>query len=177
METVVVERAFPEPLTEEGLRADAAAARGCFAANRVAPHHSYLSLDGSRLVCVFQSPDAESVRRCLRQLGDPMTGRAWTAAVIEPPAPASGAPQAALALVARSWEQPVAFEEVQAREDAGAWCLDVHRVRFRRTYFSPDRRRMLCLYGAPDAESVRLAQSTIGMPFDDVWPVRLVVYR
>ena len=78
-------------------------------------------------------------------------------------------------LVERSWDQPVTLEEIQAVEDAGAWCLETHNVKFVRTFFALDRKRMLCLYQAPDAESVRLAQRQAEMPVDSVWacqPVR-----
>jgi hypothetical protein len=44
-----------------------------------------------------------------------------------------------------------------------------------RTLFSTDRKRMICLYHAPDAESVRLAQRAAGMPFGEVWPFRQVL--
>lgn len=74
-----------------------------------------------------------------------------------------------LVAVERSFAEPVAFEEVQAAEDRSAWCLEAHGVRFLRTYFSRDRRRMICLYEAPDAESVRLAQEKAGLPFDRAW--------
>jgi Nickel responsive protein SCO4226-like len=47
-------------------------------------------------------------------------------------------------------------------------------VRFLRTYFSADRRRMLCVYDAPDAESVRAAQQTIAMPVERVWPAQVL---
>ncbi|KPJ80351.1 MAG: hypothetical protein AMJ58_08895 [Gammaproteobacteria bacterium SG8_30] len=62
--------------------------------------------------------------------------------------------------------------DIQAIEDAGAGCLENHRVRFVRTYFSADRRRMMCLYRAPDAESVRIAQREAGMPVERVWSFR-----
>jgi hypothetical protein len=74
-----------------------------------------------------------------------------------------------LVVVERSFEQPCKFEELQAQEDEGAWCLEQHSVRFIRTYFSRDKLRMICLYEAPDAESVRTAQRTIDMPVDRVW--------
>ena len=61
----------------------------------------------------------------------------------------------------------------QAREDAHQWCLDTHGVSFVRTYFSQDRKRMICLYRAPDAEAVREAQRKAGMPLDAVWSFRL----
>ena len=50
--------------------------------------------------------------------------------------------------------------------------MELHRVTFLRTFFSLDCRRMLCLYQAPDAESVRLAQRQAGMPLERVWACR-----
>jgi hypothetical protein len=81
-------------------------------------------------------------------------------------APVRGTPNV---LVERSFADPVALADVQALEDANQWCLDVREVRFVRTYFSRDRRRMLCLYQSPDAESVRAAQREAGLPVDRVW--------
>jgi hypothetical protein len=72
-------------------------------------------------------------------------------------------------VVERVFDEPVDFDEVQALEDRNAWCLELHRIRFLRTYFSSDRRRMICVYEAPDAESVRLANRQAGMPFERVW--------
>jgi uncharacterized protein DUF4242 len=42
-------------------------------------------------------------------------------------------------------------------------------VTFLRTFFSRDRKRMLCLYEAPDAESVRVAEGKAGVPFERAW--------
>lgn len=44
-------------------------------------------------------------------------------------------------------------------------------MKFLRSYFAKDRRRMLCLYAAPDAESVRTANRTAGLPFDNICSV------
>lgn len=74
-----------------------------------------------------------------------------------------------LVLLERRFEQPVTFDEIQALEDAGAWCLSTQNVRFLKTFFSRDRRRMLCLYEAPDAEAVRLAESQAKVPFERAW--------
>jgi hypothetical protein len=71
--------------------------------------------------------------------------------------------------VERRFAQPARFEDIQALEDAGSWCLDLHHVRFLRTLFSSDCRRMLCFYEAPDAEAVRLAESKAQVPFDRAW--------
>ena len=80
-------------------------------------------------------------------------------------------------VVERSFPAPVAFEDIQAIEDRGSWCLEAHGVRFLKSYFSRDRRRMVCLYEAPDAESVRLAQEKAGVPFDSAWAARVVRHR
>jgi hypothetical protein len=74
-----------------------------------------------------------------------------------------------LVIVERRFAQPVQFEDIQALEDAGSWCLDLHHVRFLRTLFSRDCRRMLCFYEAPDAEAVRLAEAKAQVPFDRAW--------
>lgn len=61
------------------------------------------------------------------------------------------------------------MDALQDKENAAAWCLEEHRVRFVRSYFSKDRRAMFCEYDAPDAEAVRTAQRTAGMPFERVY--------
>ncbi|MBK8909054.1 MAG: DUF4242 domain-containing protein [Rhodospirillales bacterium] len=75
----------------------------------------------------------------------------------------------AVILVERSFEEPVCFEELQAREDQASGCLEAYGVTFIRTFLSTDARRMVCLYDAPDAEAVRSAEREAGMPFDRVW--------
>lgn len=75
----------------------------------------------------------------------------------------------ALVLVERHFDEPVNFEDIQRLEDEGAWCLENHKVRFIKTFFSRDHRRMICLYEAPDAESVRLAEDQARVPYDKAW--------
>jgi hypothetical protein len=72
-------------------------------------------------------------------------------------------------VVTRSWNHAVNLADIQAIADAGAWCLESHNVQFVRTFFSADHKRMVCMYRAPDAESVRIAQVQAGMPLEQVW--------
>lgn len=74
-----------------------------------------------------------------------------------------------LVLLERRFEHPVTFEQIQSLEDSGARCLTAHNVRFVKTFLSRDRRRMLCLYEAPDAEAVRLAENQARAPFLRAW--------
>jgi hypothetical protein len=69
----------------------------------------------------------------------------------------------------QSFEQPMsdeALSQMAKRTDA---CLEVREGTWARSYLSNDRRRMVCEFEAPDAESVRDALRSAGVPFDRVW--------
>ena len=171
MNDILVERNWPDPLTDQAFWSIAEQAGGCLGLHRVSWKSSLLSLDGHYLLCHFTAPDAESVRIALRQAGS-QPGRIWAGTVHDAPGVTGGDVADVKAAVSREFDGPVSLEDIQAIEDAGQGCLSRHRVRFLRTYFSVDRQRMLCLYDAPDAESVRLAQREAGMPVERVTGVR-----
>ena len=169
MTEVIVERNWEQPRTDAELLEMVENSAGCLARHRSDWHGSLLSADRRDLVCHFSGPDAESVRIALRQAGS-ADFRAWAATIHDAPGFSGADLDSANVLVARSFMEPADFDAIQALEDAGKGCLDVHRVRFVRTYFSRDRKRMICLYEAPDAESVRMAQREAQMPVERVWP-------
>ena len=72
-------------------------------------------------------------------------------------------------VVERTFETPVDLRAVDKTMARSGWCLDVHRVRFVEGFLSADGKRMVCIYEAPDAESVRVANREMGAPFDHVW--------
>lgn len=76
-------------------------------------------------------------------------------------------------IVERSFDEATEFESLQTLADKISWCLDQHRVRFLRSYLSSDKKRMICVYEAPDAESVRIANRQGELPFDCVWTATL----
>lgn len=166
MVDVFVERLFDPPLTPEGVVAMAGASRCSFELHHVDWRESMLATDGRRMLCHFQAPDAESVRIAFRRAGLAV-GRIWPGTLH-----LAAEPLEANVLVERRFDTPVQLAAIQALEDAGAWCLETHRVRFVRTFFSCDRTRMICLYRAPDVESVRRAQIQAQMPLERVWGFR-----
>jgi hypothetical protein len=169
MTQVIVERHWEQPRTDADLLEMLENSAGCLARHRSDWHGSLLSADRRDLVCHFSGPDAESVRIALRQAGS-IEFRAWAAKIHDAPGFTAADLARASVLVARRFTEPADFDAIQALEDAGKGCLDVHRVRFIRTYFSRDRKRMICLYEAPDAESVRIAQREATMPVERIWP-------
>lgn len=63
MATVIVERALPPSTTREALETMAKEASWCFETYGVTHLHSWLAKDGTRLLCLYEAPDAESVRQ------------------------------------------------------------------------------------------------------------------
>ncbi|MGR4068607.1 DUF4242 domain-containing protein [Halomonas sp. LR3S48] len=165
---VILERGFDRPLAPELVRSLSEAAQPCFDLHRIQWQESLLARDGRRLVCHFLAPDVESARIGLRHAGADISSL-WGGSVHDAPGLKATDLIAANVMVERRFAAAVTFEAIQALEDAGSACLDNHQVRFLRTLFSLDRQRMLCLYHAPDAESVRLAQHQAGMPVTHVW--------
>jgi len=173
MEYVVVERTLTTPFDVDSLRECARSGKGCLDLHGVRYGRAYMRPDGLRLFCVFRASDTEAVRVANRQLGMPFD-RAYPASFHEPPEGPAIEHGASVVLVERTFGEPVHFADIQEQEERGAWCLDLHDVRFVHTFFSSDRQRMICIYEAPDAEAVRLANQKTGVPFDTVWTARVV---
>jgi hypothetical protein len=72
-------------------------------------------------------------------------------------------------IVERTFAAPILDSDLMAFATRQQGCLDSHRVTHRRSLLSQDRRRMICEYDAPDAESVRRVQREAEGPFETVW--------
>ena len=168
MAELFLERNFDPPINQDGVFDMALAAGPCFSMHRVEWRFSLLSKGGRKMVCWFHAPDMESVRIAMRQFDIDMS-RAWRGSVHDKPGLTQQALNAANVLVERRFDEPASLQDIQAIEDAGIRCLETRQVSFVRTFFSADQKRMICLYQAPDAESVRLAQRQAKVPFDDAW--------
>jgi hypothetical protein len=168
MTEVCYEREWERPLTDADLERMDAESAVCLELYRVDWQGSLLSRDRRRLLCHFSGPDAESVRMAVRHTGGDVE-KLWPCTVHDAPALDDALLERANVVVMREFDEAVALEDLQAIEDANIGCLETHNVRFARTFFSTDGKRMACLYAAPDAESVRIAQRQAGMPFDAAW--------
>jgi hypothetical protein len=80
---VVVERSFAAPVRFEDIAAAERAKSWCLETHRVHPTHSYLSLDGRRMLCFYEAPDAEAVRASQREADMPVDG-VWAGTRIVP---------------------------------------------------------------------------------------------
>lgn len=158
-----LERSFDPPLAVADVHERVRSSEWCYDLHKVNWHASLLAAGGRTMLCWFEAPDAESARLALRQSGAD-TRSLWAGTVHEPAQPGNGN-----VVVERIFDSPVEFEQIAALARAGSWCMQTHRAQHVRSFFSANRQRMLCLYGAPDAESVRMAQREAGLPFSAVW--------
>lgn len=163
MTHLILERVFDTPLSLADVHERVRESGWCYDLYQVDWQGSFLSADGRTIVCSFVAPDVESARVALRKTGADAR-RLWTTSVHDATSPAN--PNV---IVERSFSAPDTFERLKAIVDAKAWCLEQHRVHWTRSFLSTDGRRMLCLYEAPDVESVRLAQREAELPVDAVW--------
>lgn len=83
MVRVLVEKAFHPPATVEKWNQDIAVGIPCHQAHNVRWIRSMMSRDRSCVICEFEAPDAETVRRSFRKAGLPFV-RIWTIDILEP---------------------------------------------------------------------------------------------
>ena len=170
MVEVLVERSFAEPAEFAALQALEDCGARCLQEHRVRFLRTWFSHDRLRMICVYEAPDAESVRLAQRQAGMPFD-RAWCAHRTAPPAGSPGPPPGARehVVLERTFAEPMTPAVMAALLEKGVACLPRHRVHYVGGHLSADGRRMICVFKAPDAESVRIANRTAGFPFDRAW--------
>ncbi len=72
-------------------------------------------------------------------------------------------------IVERTFEPPMTEAELRDVDGRIANCLDLYHVRYIRSFWSADRRRMICEYEAADTASVRNLQREAEAKFDRAW--------
>lgn len=76
-------------------------------------------------------------------------------------------------VVERTFSDELTPDLVREMAESAGGCLELYRVESVRSYLSPDRKRMICVFRAPDAESVRTALRNNGSSPTSVWPSTL----
>jgi hypothetical protein len=169
MTEVIVEHHNEPPLTDAEVNGIIAGTADCFGMHRVDRNCTLLSMDGREMFCHFTALDLESVRIALRQVSSPRC-LVWSGTVHDAADVTAKELAEANVLVSRTFDAAVGLEEIQALDNAGSFAA--HRARRLRTFLSTDRRRMVCLYQASDAESVSAALREAGIAVERVWAFR-----
>jgi len=181
MGVVIIEQEFSTPVTADGIIRPAERTRSCMELYGVQPQRHYLARGGLHCVCVFDAPDAEAIRSAFRTAEAAAPKAIW-AATIHPgadddvtQAPVLCNPAHTFAIVERTFAGPVSYAEVKVAEEVGTHSSNQREVRFLRSYFSSSRKRMICVYEAPDVEAVRAVNHHAGLPFERAWGAEVVV--
>ena len=82
MQCIIVERTFDRPPSDDDLAAAGFRERPCLELYGVAWRRSVISADRLRMVCQYDAPDAESVRKVQREARNAFD-RVWAGEVIE----------------------------------------------------------------------------------------------
>lgn len=76
-------------------------------------------------------------------------------------------------IIEQTFDPPLSDEEHSRMGKALDGCLEMRSARWMRSYLSSDRKRMVCEFEAPDAQSVREAYRAAGVQFERVWLAEL----
>jgi hypothetical protein len=77
-------------------------------------------------------------------------------------------------VVERTFETPQSDADMAAVASREWPCLEVYGVSWKRSLLSEDRRRLICEYDAPDAESLRKVQREAEAQFDRIWVASVI---
>ena len=72
-------------------------------------------------------------------------------------------------LCERTFSQPLTADGFAEGGKALGPCLEARNVRWVESHLAADGMRSVCMFEAGDAEAVRDANRTAGIPFDRVW--------
>jgi hypothetical protein len=76
-------------------------------------------------------------------------------------------------IVEYTFARPISDEELGKSAKKLDSCLEIRNGAWVRSSLSEDRKRMICEFDAPDAESVREALRVSGQDFERVWPAQV----
>lgn len=75
----------------------------------------------------------------------------------------------------RTFASPLTVDGFGAAGQVLAPCLEARDVKWLASHLASDGRRSVCVFEAADAESVREANHTAGLPFDQIWAAQRFV--
>jgi hypothetical protein len=99
----------------------------------------------------------------------PPGAKPWAALQLSPAQPETAG---SLFVVEERFDPPVALDQAAPQNDQLSPCLQIYGVGWVTSFLAADGTQCRCVYGAADAEAVRSAYRSAGMPFVRVWRAR-----
>jgi Protein of unknown function (DUF4242) len=171
MSLVIIETVSEKPLTDELLDAATQVIAPCIEARNGTWRYSMLSSDRHRMICIYDAPDAESIRDAYRR-GGLAPSRAWAGYVVEPEGTPPTWNKSTLKIQESTYPTGLTDEQCSQEQQHLLPYYAEYGVEWIRSYVSLDRTRMLCELNAPDAEVIRQAHLKFGFSCDRIWPAQ-----
>ena len=173
MSLVIVETLVDYPLTPEQLTATDLQVLACLDERQATWHYSLLSSDRHRMLCLFEAPDAESVRESYRKGGGDFK-QIWAAELILPDGRQPQRNESILKVFEGCFPGGVTQAEWDEANRHVLPCYAERGVEWVRSYVSSDRTRVVCELNSPDAEIIRETHRKFDIPFDRVWSAMVI---
>jgi hypothetical protein len=171
MADVFVEWTVESQLQEHDVQSLMHDSNACRDLHKVQFRESLLDEDGRRLICHFRAPDTESVRMALRCVGANIDDL-WSGTIHD--RPGSATPNV---VVECDLNHSILTDTDKTLDAVASEWGDLFGFKMVRAIVSGDGRRMICLYEAPDVESIRFAQSQNDMLVTSIWSCRRILRR
>jgi hypothetical protein len=172
MTIAIVETLSDFPLNPEEPNDTSLRVLNCLAERNATWRYSLLSSDRHRMICTFDAPDAESVRESYRKAGA-VFSRIWSGELLKPEGIQPQRHPSGLMVIEGTYP-PISDEELNEVSSKTLSSYAQRGIEWIQSYISLDRTRLICELNAPNAESVREAQYTVGVSFDRVWSATLL---
>jgi hypothetical protein len=167
MSLVIVETVTEKPMTDADLQEADEIGLPCLQAHGVTWRYSLLSSDRYQMICLFDAPDAMSVRNSYAKLG--VDKRAiWAGELLQPQDISLQQDLTELYVIQAHY--PVLSEaEWNEVQQKFVQCCTASGVKWLRSYVSLDRTRVIYELDAPDADSLGEVQRQAGLSRNGVW--------
>ena len=76
----------------------------------------------------------------------------------------------AILVLEQQFDPPITTEQMNEAAKRVDPCLEQFGASWVRSFVSKDRRKVTCVFEAPDAEQVRQAYRSAGVEFESCWP-------
>lgn len=182
MSLVIVETASEQPLTDAYLEEADRIGLPCLQAHGVTWRYSLLSKDRDQMICIFDAPDAASVRNSYAKLG--IQKRAiWAGELIQPKG-TQPSPDWAECYVIEAHYPSLGEEEWNKVEQNFSQFFMESGMKWLHSYVSLDRTRVVYELDALDAETIQNAHHRFGIPYGSygvapganrIWSAQLLI--
>ncbi|MBD1845763.1 DUF4242 domain-containing protein [Cyanobacteria bacterium FACHB-63] len=173
MSLVIVETVTEQPMTDAYLEEADQLALPCLEAHNVTWLHSLLSSDRHQMICIFDAPDAMSVRNSYAKLGLQKYA-IWAGEIIQSE-DIQPLPELAEHSVIKVHDPTSSETNWNEAQQKFSQCCVAHGINWLRAYVSLDRTRTIYEFMTPDVESLRNIQHQVNLSCDGIWSGQLLI--